>query len=90
MEALKIFLGILSGFKKSIVITITLALGMFLLVKGFINGEQFVDLLKDSLIAYISLSGVETVSATAAKWVATRATKEIDGIDDSLQGDTDK
>ena len=89
-EFLKITLGILSGFRKSLMALFLLGLGSFLLVRGYIDGAQYVDLMKDVMIAYISLAGVESVTPAVAGWMATKATKDIDGVDDALQQDVDK
>jgi hypothetical protein len=50
---------ILLGFRKFIVMTAVLVVGIVFRVSGHIDGGEFVDLLKYTTIAFMSANGVE-------------------------------
>ena len=53
------FLNIFQGLRKSIVMLLLMVIGVALILKGFLNGGQFVDLFKATVISYFGANSVE-------------------------------
>jgi hypothetical protein len=57
------FLNIFTGLRKSIVMLLLMIIGTYLILRGFLNGGQFVDLFKAVVISYFGANGVEHFSS---------------------------
>lgn len=57
------FLNVFVGLRKSIVMILLMIIGVIFRVKGFLDGAQFVDLFKATVISYFGANSVEHFSS---------------------------
>jgi hypothetical protein len=60
-------LGFLTGLRKFVIMLILIIVGITFRLYDYINGEEFVDLLKHTAIAYMSFNGLEHITSLAKK-----------------------
>ena len=53
------FLNVLFSFRKSLVLLVIITIGIFFRLHNLVDGEQFVELLKTTTIAYMATYGME-------------------------------
>lgn len=56
------FLDIFQGLRKSIVMVLLMIIGTVLVTKGYLNGGNFVDLFKATIISYFGANATEHVT----------------------------
>jgi energy-converting hydrogenase Eha subunit B len=59
---IKKVIALLSGFRKFIVIMLVISVGVIFRLFDLLNGLEMVDLLKGTVIAYMSFNGIEHMS----------------------------
>lgn len=69
MSRLKDFISVLSGFRKFSVIMLVILVGILFRVLDYISGAEFVDLLKNTTIAFMSFNGIEHMTGAIKEWV---------------------
>lgn len=57
------FLNIFTGLRKTIVMLLTMAVGTTLIVKGYLSGNNYVDLMKTVIIGFFGANSVEHFSS---------------------------
>lgn len=57
-------INIIFGFRKFLLMLLITLVGIIFRVKGYIDGNQFVDLLKSTTISFFAANGVEHIVAT--------------------------
>ena len=57
------FLNIFTGLRKSIVMLLLMTISTVLVVKGYIGGSSFADIMKSTVIAYFGANGIEHFSS---------------------------
>ena len=72
-QRLREFIGLLNGFRKFTIILLVLITGIVFRSIDFVNGAEFVDLLKGSVVAYMAFNGVEHLTKTVTEWVKKKA-----------------
>lgn len=74
--------NLIFGFRKFLLMLALFAVGIVFRVKGYLDGNQFVDLLKGTTISFFAANGVEhivrTVSAVMGKETPTEPTALAD------------
>lgn len=85
VEALNFFIQFLNGFRKFI-----FAMAIFFAASGFLvakilNGVEYVDLMKTTVMAFMAINGVEHVTGTVQTWLLNKAAPIVAKIDG--QGD---
>ncbi len=71
---------VLEGLGKEVLAFCCLVSGLFLLIKGYLNGEQFTELVKTVSIAYISGATIGGTSDAILKHFKERAMDAIQAI----------
>lgn len=72
-ECFLAFIDVFSDLGKEVLAFICLATGLVLIIKGLINGEEFVDLVKSVGIAYISGATIGGTSDAILKHLKDKA-----------------
>lgn len=57
-------INIIFGFRKFLLMLALFAVGIIFRVKGYLDGNQFVDLLKSTTISFFAANGVEHIVST--------------------------
>ena len=70
------FFGLLNGFRKLSIMATLVIVAIVFRVLDYINGAEFVDLLKGTAIAFFSMNGIEHLTKTVKEWVKNKITKE--------------
>jgi len=70
------FLGVLNGFRKFTVMFLLIAIAITFRILDYINGAEFVNLLKGTAIAYMSFNGLEHMTKTVQVWIKKKVVKE--------------
>lgn len=76
-------INIIFGFRKFILMILLFAIGIIFRLANEINGAEFVDLMKNTSIAFFAANGIEHLTQTVKDYVASKATKapgpEVEG-----------
>ena len=65
----KNFIGLLNGYRKFTIYLLLIIVSIVFRLTNFINGAEFVDLLKGTGIAFFATNGVEHMAKTVQEWV---------------------
>ena len=63
------FINIINGFRKYSVMMLVIATATTFRITDHINGAEFVDLLKGTVIAFVSANSLEHMSKSIIEWV---------------------
>lgn len=74
------FLNTLQGLRKTVVMLSLIILGAVFRVKGYISGDNFVELLKNTVIAFFSANGLEHISNTVKEYINSKGKKEEETV----------
>lgn len=66
------FLNIFVGLRKSIVMILLMIIGVIFRIKGMLDGAQFVDLFKATVISYFGANSVEHFSSMIQAHLASK------------------
>lgn len=77
MNKLKNLVALLNGFRKFSVMMTLVMVAIIFRVYEFISGSEFVDLLKNTAVAYMSFNGLEHMTKTVSEWIKNKAKKEL-------------
>jgi hypothetical protein len=69
-EKMAEFLNALMGFRKFIAWTAVLLASIIFLIKGYINGSEWTDLMKTAFTAFVAGNGLEYVATTVKDHLA--------------------
>ena len=70
------FIGIFTGMRKTLVMFLLIFVGIVFRVKGYLSGDNFVDLLKGTTIAFFSANGLEHLTSTVKEYINSKGQKE--------------
>ena len=68
-KRLKEFLSFLNGFRKFTVMFLLIVTAIIFRILDYLNGAEFVDLLKGTAIAYMTFNGLEHMTKTVQEWI---------------------
>jgi hypothetical protein len=74
------FLNTLQGLRKTMVMLSLILLGAIFRVKGYISGDNMVDLLKGTVIAFFSANGLEHITTTVKEYINTKGKKVEENV----------
>lgn len=66
------FVALLSGFRKFTIMMLLIIVGSTFRVMGYINGLEFVDLLKGAAVAFFAINGIEHMTGAVQEWIKTK------------------
>jgi len=72
------FIGLLNGFRKFAVMSMVLITGIIFRVTEYIDGSEFVDLVKNSVVAYMAFNGLEHTTKAVVAWVKKKVASNED------------
>jgi hypothetical protein len=72
------FLSFLNGFRKFVIMILLIIIGVVFRLFDYIDGAEFVDLLKHTAIAYMSFNGLEHVTNLAKSAIEKKNKKQED------------
>lgn len=75
MSAMREFIGLLNGFRKFTIMLLVIVVGIIFRLIDFVNGEEFVNLVQGTVIAYMAGNGIEHMTQTIKEWVKNKASK---------------
>jgi hypothetical protein len=81
------FIAILLGLRKTLVMTALLLIGIIFRVEELINGEQLVELLKATTIAFFAANSVEHVGEVVKHYINAQGQQVTDA--EAVVGDSD-
>ena len=87
LDKIQTVVGILLGLRKFLVMAGLMGLGVLFRVKGLISGDNFVDLLKGTSIAFFASNSVEHIKKAITSYVDSKGNKK-ENVDVSV-GDLD-
>ena len=71
------FLSILNGFRKFSIILAVLLTAIVFRAIDFVNGAEFVDLVKYTAVAFFGTNSVEHMTKVIKEWISVKAKKEL-------------
>ena len=74
------FLNTLQGLRKTMVMLSLILLAAVFRVKGYIDGNNMVDLLKGTVIAFFSANGLEHITTTVKEYVNSKGKKVEENV----------
>jgi hypothetical protein len=74
------FLNTLQGLRKTMVMLSLILLGAVFRVKGYISGDNMVDLLKGTVIAFFSANGLEHITTTVKEYINAKGKKVEENV----------
>jgi hypothetical protein len=63
------FIALLSGFRKFTIMMLLIVVGIMFRIVGYVDGAEFVDLLKGTAIAFFTANVGEHIMGTIQEWV---------------------
>lgn len=69
-------LNVIFGFRKTLVFCLVFLLAIVFRVKGYIDGQQLTELLKDCTMSFFAVNGVEHVTTAVNNYVGVKTTVE--------------
>jgi hypothetical protein len=77
------FLNIFFGFRKTIVMFVLIAIGIVFRLSNLVNGAEFVDLLKNTVIAFFAANSIEHFTTTIKTYIDSKGQKHDEEVVDS-------
>lgn len=74
------FLNTLQGLRKTMVMLSLILLAAVFRIKGYIDGNNMVDLLKGTVIAFFSANGLEHITTTVKEYVNSKGKKVEENV----------
>lgn len=71
-EKLAEWISVISGMRKTIVMLLLVLIGVVFRIMGYLDGNQIVDLLKNTVIAFFSANSIEHIGNTIKEYVASK------------------
>lgn len=62
-------LSFLNGFRKFVIMFLLIVVGIIFRLTDHISGQEFVDLLQNTAVAYMAFNGVEHLTDAVKDWV---------------------
>ena len=76
-QALADFIDTIFGFRKFIIMVGLFAVGIVFRMKGLVNGQEFVDLMKATVIGFFSANSVEHFSIMAKSFIQGKVLNKV-------------
>jgi hypothetical protein len=73
------------GARKFTVIVLLLVVGVWFRVLDYINGREFVDLMSATIVAFMSVNGIEHATSTVKEWLKNKTKENADVIKDKVK-----
>lgn len=73
-------LNVLFTFRKTLLVSVLYMVGVTFRLKGFIDGGQFVDLIKNVTISFLASNSLEYMTSTARTYFNSSPTTNSQGI----------
>jgi len=77
------FFDLLMGFRKLICFLLVLGVAVIFRIMGFISGDNFTDLIKNTFISFVAANGVEHFTTMAKDFIASKASSKADNATDA-------
>ena len=74
------FFNLVFGFRKFIAWLALFLVAIFFRLKGYVDGSQFVDLMKATFLAFVAANGVEHLVSVAKDYVAGKSNTSDDVV----------
>lgn len=75
MTIIRDFIAVLSGFRKFSIMTLLLITAIVFRSIDLVSGQEFVDLLKNTTIAFFSFNGIEHMTGAIKEWIKNKTGK---------------
>jgi hypothetical protein len=80
--------SLIFGYRKTIVMALLILLAIIFRIKGYIDGGQLVDLLKNTTLAFFGANGFEHLTLTVRQYINSKGQKMASVLTDSGTSDT--
>ena len=77
------WLSIVFGYRKTIVMVALIVLATVFRIKSYLDGSQFVDLLKNTTLAFFGANGLEHLTTTVKEYINSKGQKLADVVTDA-------
>jgi hypothetical protein len=74
-EKIAELINVVFGFRKFILMVLLFGVGVIFRLKGYVDGGQFVDLMKNTTIAFFAANGFEHLTTTVREYIAANGKK---------------
>lgn len=71
-------INVIFGFRKFILMMALFAIGIIFRLKGYVDGGQFVDLLKNTSISFFAANGLEHITTTVKQYIDSKGQKQTE------------
>lgn len=75
MEFLKKLIGLTQGVRKFVVMLLIFSVGVYFRLKDYVNGVEFVELIKVTAVAFFGANLMEHVKSTVLEYVKEKVKK---------------
>lgn len=69
MARLKQIINFLNGFRKFTIMFLLIVIGVTFRITDFVSGQEFVDLLKGTAVAFMAGNGLEHMTKATIEWI---------------------
>lgn len=77
MSTFKTVINFLNGFRKFTIMASLVAIGIVFRVTDHLSGQEFVELLRYTTIAFFSANGIEHMTKAVSEWIKGRVKSEL-------------
>jgi hypothetical protein len=74
-EKIAEIINVVFGFRKFILMILLFGVGVIFRLKGYVDGGQFVDLMKNTTISFFAANGFEHLTTTVREYIAANGKK---------------
>lgn len=71
-------ISLLNGFRKFVIMFSLIVIGIAFRLSGHISGQEFVDLLQNTAVAYMTFNGVEHLTNAVKEWIKDKTSGKTD------------
>lgn len=79
-EKIAELINVVFGFRKFILMLLLFSIGVIFRIKGYVDGGQFVDLMKNTTISFFAANGLEHITTTVKEYINSKGQK-VDEVD---------
>jgi hypothetical protein len=79
------FINVFAGLRKTIAWFSLMAIAIAFRLKGYIDGDQFVDLAKNTFLGFVAGNGVEHISSTIKEFLNSKGQKKDEIVLDAKE-----
>ena len=76
------WINVLFGFRKFLLMLVLFVVGIVFRIKGYISGGEFVDLFKNTTVAFMAANGIEHLVATVKDVMGNKNTQQTQALAD--------